>query len=143
MGSRRRRGRQAPCGQEANTASLGTRTSYWPPGASLLCTGCRLRPSGRLKAPALCSCAPHLLLSNPCDPALHPATCRPTPVPRPRPQVLSDPSTGRITALHADMAFDSDSLRAVVRGSGPVGSFTASIAGISMRGEGRGPGGCG
>ncbi|GLI62296.1 hypothetical protein VaNZ11_004899 [Volvox africanus] len=50
-------------------------------------------------------------------------------------QVLADPASGRVTAINCDMAFDSSSMRVVVSGSGPLGRFTATMAGINMRGR--------
>lgn len=72
--------------------------------------------------------------THPCAHAPDPATATPC-------QVLADPSSGRVRALHCDMAFASTSLRAVVRGRGPVGSFTVTICGINMTGGVGGGGG--
>ncbi|GFR40402.1 hypothetical protein Agub_g954, partial [Astrephomene gubernaculifera] len=50
-------------------------------------------------------------------------------------QVLADPSSGRVTAVDCDMRMESNTLRAVVVGSGPVGRFTATISGVTMQGR--------
>ncbi|KXZ44634.1 hypothetical protein GPECTOR_64g128 [Gonium pectorale] len=50
-------------------------------------------------------------------------------------QVLADAATGRVTALDCEVEMDSPSVRAVVRGSGPVGRFTATVAGVRMKGR--------
>lgn len=49
-------------------------------------------------------------------------------------RALADPITGRLAAIDCRMALDSGSMRAVVRGSGPIGAFTATVSGIRMEG---------
>ncbi|GBF90558.1 hypothetical protein Rsub_03129 [Raphidocelis subcapitata] len=50
-------------------------------------------------------------------------------------QAYADSETGRLTAIDCRMAFNSDTLRVVVRGSSPIAAFTATVSGIRMTGE--------
>ena len=51
------------------------------------------------------------------------------------PQVFNDMFTGQMQALEVDLSFASPSLRVVVRGTGPIGQFTATVMGVSVRGR--------
>lgn len=49
-------------------------------------------------------------------------------------QAFNDPATGRLCALECDMQLDSPSWRIVVKGSGPLGTFSAHINGLTVKG---------
>lgn len=49
-------------------------------------------------------------------------------------QAFNDTSAGRLTEVHSDMTLDSSSMRMVVRGTGPIGQFIATVNNISMTG---------
>lgn len=50
-------------------------------------------------------------------------------------QAFADPASGAVKALDCSMAFDSDSVRLVVVGRGPLGAFTARMSGVHMKGK--------
>ncbi|KAF5835353.1 hypothetical protein DUNSADRAFT_7519 [Dunaliella salina] len=50
-------------------------------------------------------------------------------------QVFNDAVTGRMQAMECDMDMTSSSMRVVVRGSGPLGDFRATVSGMSMKGK--------
>ena len=50
-------------------------------------------------------------------------------------QAFADPDSGAVTAVDADMAFNSSSVRLVVVGRGPLGAFTAKVSAVQMEGE--------
>jgi hypothetical protein len=49
-------------------------------------------------------------------------------------QAYADPATGGLTAVDCNMAFNSDTLRVIVRGATPLAAFTATVSGIRMTG---------
>lgn len=49
-------------------------------------------------------------------------------------QAFADPDTGAVTAVDADMSFNSSSVRLVVVGRGPLGAFTAKVSAVQMEG---------
>jgi hypothetical protein len=49
-------------------------------------------------------------------------------------QAFADPASGDVTALECAMAFDSDSVRLVVVGKGPLGAFTARLSAVELKG---------
>jgi hypothetical protein len=49
-------------------------------------------------------------------------------------QAFADPASGDVTALECAMAFDSDSVRLVVVGKGPLGAFTARVSAVELKG---------
>lgn len=51
-------------------------------------------------------------------------------------QAFADPDSGVVTAVDADMSFNSSSVRLVVVGRGPLGAFTATVSAVQMEGEG-------
>jgi hypothetical protein len=50
-------------------------------------------------------------------------------------QAFADPDTGAVTAVDADMSFNSSSVRLVVVGRGPLGAFTAKVSAVQMEGR--------
>lgn len=50
-------------------------------------------------------------------------------------QAFNDPSTGHLSAINCDMLLDSPSWRIIVKGSGPLGTFSANINGLTVKGE--------
>lgn len=50
-------------------------------------------------------------------------------------QAFADPDTGAVTAVDADISFNSNSVRLVVVGRGPLGAFTAKVSAVQMDGR--------
>eukprot|EP00882_Tetradesmus_deserticola_P021705 GHRQ01023502.1.p1 GENE.GHRQ01023502.1~~GHRQ01023502.1.p1 ORF type:complete len:315 (+),score=115.53 GHRQ01023502.1:333-1277(+) len=50
-------------------------------------------------------------------------------------QAFADPASGEVTALECAMTFDSDSVRLVVVGRGPLGAFTARVSAVELKGQ--------
>ena len=47
-------------------------------------------------------------------------------------QAFSNQASGQLAAIDAELVMDSSSMRVVVRGTGPVGQFTASVSGVQV-----------
>lgn len=54
--------------------------------------------------------------------------------PPPRTQAFNDTATGRLSELRVNLSLDSPSMRVMVRGSGPIGQFVATVTNITMSG---------
>jgi hypothetical protein len=50
-------------------------------------------------------------------------------------QAFADLASNEITALECAMAFESDSVRLVVVGRGPLGAFTARVSAVELKGK--------
>lgn len=49
-------------------------------------------------------------------------------------QVFNSTANGRVSAIECDMEQESNSMKVVVHGSGPLGKFTATVSGVRVRG---------
>ena len=49
-------------------------------------------------------------------------------------QAFADPDTGAVTAVDADISFNSNSVVLVVVGRGPLGAFTARVSAVQLEG---------